>query len=143
MASVVSMRAGDRGCVLQRSAGYLGRVDDTGRDQVLVLVGAGVVAKVRIVVVADLAHDHSTFLTGIADDLAKRLFQGATDDRCTDLLVTLELLDQLIHVLGGAQQSYTTTRDNAFLNRSAGSVHGILNASLLLLHLGLGCRALP
>jgi hypothetical protein len=32
--------AGDRGCVLQSSAGYLGRVDDAGLDQVLVLVGA-------------------------------------------------------------------------------------------------------
>src|ERR1700679_3206870 len=80
--------AGDRGCVLQGSAGYLGRVDDAGLDQVLVLVGAGVVADIGILVLQDLAYDHCTLFAGVADDLAQRLLDGATDDLCTDLLVT-------------------------------------------------------
>src|ERR1700761_1856861 len=70
-------QAGNRSRILQRSAGYLGRIDHTSRNQIFVLVGAGVVAVVRVAVVADLADDHSTFLTGVANDLAKRLFQGA------------------------------------------------------------------
>ena len=84
--------AGDRGCVQQGSAGDLGRVDDAGLDQVLVLVGAGVVAEVGVLVLQDLADDNRAFFAGVADDLAQRLLDGATDDVCTDLLVTSRVL---------------------------------------------------
>ena len=40
-----------------------------------------------------------------------------------------------------ANQGHAAARDDAFLDCRAGCVHGVLDASLLLLHLGLGCRA--
>jgi hypothetical protein len=51
------MRPAIEAAFCRGSAGDLGRVDDAGLDQVLVLVGAGVVAEVGILVIQDLAHD--------------------------------------------------------------------------------------
>src|ERR1700722_12532307 len=59
-------KAGNRGSILQCRAGDLGGVDHTGLDQVLVLVGAGVVPEVRVRVLHDLAYDHGTLFPGIA-----------------------------------------------------------------------------
>src|ERR1700754_756115 len=47
----------DRSRVLQRRAGDLGRVDDPGLDQVLVLTGGGVEALTRVEPAALLGHD--------------------------------------------------------------------------------------
>jgi hypothetical protein len=38
---------GDRGGVLERDANDLGRIDDTGRDEILVAIGSGVVSVAR------------------------------------------------------------------------------------------------
>src|SRR5271170_3255563 len=133
-------KTGDRGRVLQCSAGNLGGIDHAGLYQVLVLIGGGVVAVMRVLVLHDFAYDHGTLFACIADDQAQWLLERTADKLCTDLLIAFESLDQVFHVFGRAKQGHTTTRNDAFLNRGAGGMHGILNPSLLLLHLGLGCR---
>src|SRR5204863_7595219 len=54
----------DRGRVLQRRPGDLGRVDDPRLDQVLVLTGRGVQALTRVEA-ADLLRHNSTLETGV------------------------------------------------------------------------------
>ncbi len=83
-------QASDRSRVLQSSARDLGRVDDAGLHQVLVGAGSGVVAEVGLLRFVDLADHNRTLFAGVRDDHAKRLFDRATDDRCTDLLIALE-----------------------------------------------------
>src|SRR5262249_17084302 len=53
------------------------------------------------------------------------------------VIVELELLDGR----DGAQQSRAAARNNAFLDGRTRGVHGVLDASLLLLQLSLGSRA--
>ena len=53
----------------------------------------------------------------------------------------LRVFDELVDILCRADESNAAAGDDAFLDRRAGGVHGVLNASLLLLHLGLGCGA--
>ena len=48
---------------------------------------------------------------------------------------------QFVECGDGANQRHTAARNNAFLDRRFGGVHGIFDASFLFLHLGLGCRA--
>src|SRR5580698_3051988 len=94
----------------------------------------------RVLVLYNLTDNHGTLFACIADDLAQRLLERTTDELCTVLLITFESFDQLFDVFGRAKQGYSTARHDAFLNRGAGGMHGILNASLLLLHFGLGGR---
>ena len=133
--------AGDRGCVLQCGPGDLGRIDNTGGYEIFELVRSGVVAVVVVLALVDLADDHRTFDTGIANDLAKRLFDGATNDLGADLLITLEGSDQFFDILGAAQQGNAAARDDAFFHGSAGCMHRVFNAGLLFLHLGFGCSS--
>ena len=86
----------------------------------------------------DLADDDSALFAGVRDDHAQRLFDRAADDRCTDLLVALERLDELLDSRGAANERDAAAGDDAFLDSRAGGVHRILDTSLLLLHLGLG-----
>src|SRR6185437_10045840 len=58
----------DRRCVLQRGARDLGGIDDAGRDQVLVLVGACIIAEVGLLRIEDLADDHGALLASVGDD---------------------------------------------------------------------------
>ena len=62
-------QARDRGRVLQRGAHDLGRVDDAGLQQVLVLVGRRVEAEGALVVL-DLVDDDRAFPAGVAGDPA-------------------------------------------------------------------------
>jgi hypothetical protein len=45
MASVVSINDGNAARILQGEANHLGGIDDTGFDEILILVGGGIVAK--------------------------------------------------------------------------------------------------
>ena len=65
----------------------------------------------------------------------------AADDRCTDLLVAFEALDDRIDRRRAAHQRHAAAGDDALFDCRAGCMHRILDAGLLLLHLGLGCRA--
>ncbi len=64
------------------------------------------------------------------------MFDRATDDLRTDLLVALEL--QRVDDLGAAQERHAAAGDDAFLDGRTGRVQRVFHAGLLLLHLGLG-----
>src|SRR4029079_8115544 len=129
---------GDGRRVEQLRLRHLGRIDDARLDEVLHLAGGGVVAVVALLR-EELAHDHRALLAGGVDDLAGRLLEGAADDGDADLDVALGL-DRLDR-LGGAQQRDAAAGDDALLDGRLGGVHGVLDARLLLLHLGLGRSA--
>src|SRR5712691_3083824 len=122
---------------LQSGADDLGRVDDARLNQVLVIVGERVESLVRLQL-ADLADDHGALVTGVCRDLTKRLFQGALDDAHAHGLVAMDL--QCIHDLHTPQKGDPAPGDDPFLHGRLGRVHGVFDASLLLLHLGLGGR---
>src|SRR5216117_2553497 len=127
------------GGVLQRRAGDLGRVDDAGRDQILVLVGLGVVAEVEL---GRLLHlpDHDRRLgPGVLRDDPDRLLERAADNLDAGLLVVIAAPD-LVERLLAPQERNAAARHDAFLDRRAGRMERILHARFLLLHLGLGGR---
>src|SRR5438093_10625750 len=66
--------------VLQRRAGDLRRVDDAGRDQILELVGLGVVAVVQFGRLLHLSHDDCVLGTRVLNNDADRLLERAADD---------------------------------------------------------------
>ena len=64
----------------------LGGVDDAALEEVLVLLGAGIVAVVALAVL-DLVDDDAAFEAGVLDNHAQRLLDGAADDLDAELLV--------------------------------------------------------
>ena len=124
--------------VLQGGAHDLGGVDHAGLDQVLVRLGEGVEALLRLHL-ADLAHHHGAFVAGVGRDLAQRLLERAPDDADAHRLVALGLHG--LHGLHAAQQRDAAAGHDALLDGRLGRVHRVLDAGLLLLHLGLGGRA--
>src|SRR5437879_6494821 len=126
--------------VLQRRAGDFGRVDDAGRDQILVLVGLGVVAEVQLGRLLHLPHDDCALGTRVLHDDPDRLLERAADDVDAGLLVVICAPD-LVERLLAPQQRYPAARHDALLDRGAGGVQRVFDPSLLLLHFGLGGRA--
>src|ERR1700733_9838977 len=131
--------ARDGSGVLQSETGYFGRVNHACLDQVAVFAGVRVVAEVLVLGFADFAQNDGTFVAGIVDDLAERLFKGALHDVDADGIVIMQL--ELIESRDAADQSHTAAGNDAFLDSRAGCVHRIFDASLLFLQLGLGCGA--
>src|SRR4051812_37081035 len=129
---------GDRRRVLQRRARDHRRVDDARGDEVDDLAGRGVqaVAGLRVAHVVD---DDRALEPGVVRDLAQRLLERAQDDLRARPLIALERVE--LDGLGRSQQRHAATRDDALLERRAGRLQGVLDAVLLLLHLGLGGRA--
>src|SRR5690606_32654686 len=118
-------------------AGDLGGIDDAGLDEVLVGAGGDVVA-VGALGGEDLLDDDGAFDTGVEAELLEGSLDGAADDLGAGLLVTLGGGDGGVDGLGWAQEGDTTAGDDAFGDGGAGGVEGVLDALLLLLHLGLG-----
>src|SRR5579863_5993249 len=130
---------GDRRSVLQRRAGDHGRVDDALGDEVHDLT-AGSVEAVVLLRLADVVDDDRALEAGVLRDLTERLLQRAEDDLRAGLLVGVaDGLD--VEGLLGDQQSGATARDDALLEGGAGGLQRVLDAVLLLLHLGLGGSA--
>src|SRR2546423_1807788 len=129
----------DRRRVLQRGAGDLGRVDDAGRNQILVLVGESVVAVVGLLRGPDLLNDDRTFAPSVLHDHAHRLLERATDDVDTDLLIALVQLERLERLLR-AHQRYATARNDPLFHSCTRSMQSIFDSCLLFLHLALGRR---
>src|SRR5688500_327107 len=127
----------DRRGVLQRAANDLRRVDDAGLHQVLVGLGRRVEALV-LLHLADLRHHDGTLGAGVGRDVAHRLFDRALHDLQADQLIALEL--QLVEHLRRADQGHAAAGHDAFLDGRLGRVHRVLDARLLLLHLGFGGR---
>src|SRR5205085_5491016 len=82
-----------------------------------------------------LDHDRA-FDTRVEADGADGLLEGAADDVDADLLVAvaLELAEHDLR----AQQRDAAARNDALFDGRAGRVQRVLDAGLLLLHLGLG-----
>src|SRR5439155_9046232 len=91
----------DAGGVLEGVAGDLGRVDDTGLDEVGVFLLEGVVTEVALAL-ADLGDDDTAVLAGVVGDLVERGRAGAGDDLVADLLVVGHALG--LDARGGAEQ---------------------------------------
>src|SRR6266487_1796313 len=127
------------GGVLQRRAGDLGRVDDAGRDQILVLVGLGVVAVVQLGRVPHLADHDRRLGPGVLRDDPDGLLERAADDLDAGLLVVIAAPD-LVERLLAPQERHAAARHDALLDRGAGRMQRVLDPGLLLLHFGLGGR---
>src|SRR6478735_2960003 len=128
----------DRGCVLQRRARHLDRVDDAGGEQVDVLTRRGV-ETVTGLETAHLLRDDATLETGVDRDLLERGLGRDAHDVGAGRLVTLE--HELVERLGGLDESDATTGDDALLDGSLRVADGVLDAVLALLELDLRGRA--
>src|SRR5271157_837333 len=126
----------DGACVLQCRPRDLGRIDDAGLHQVLELIGLRVVAEVLVFRLANSAHNNRALFARVDNDLAQRLFERAAHDVGADPLVAFQV--QRLDGVAAAQQRHAAAGNDAFLHRGAGGVHRVLDAGLLLLHLGFG-----
>ena len=113
--------------------GYLGRVDDTGCEKILVSIGTGIVAIVTFAVL-DLLNHYCAFFTGIGHDLAEGFFDGAKHDVDTGGLIVIGTLE-VFKRLHATDVGHTATGDNAFGDSRTGCRKSIVNAVFLLLHL--------
>src|SRR5208337_5143281 len=105
-----------------------------------ILFGLRVEAVGLRLVVVDLADHDRAFDAGVLDDLADRRFERLHHDVDAGLLVgvfALELGDRAL----GAPKRDAAARNDAFLDRRAGGVEGVVDAVLLLLDLDLGRAA--
>src|SRR5207244_2352145 len=109
-------------------------------DQILVLVGLGVVAEVQLGRLLHLPHDDCALGTRVLHDDPYRLLERAADDVDAGLLVVIRAL-YLVERLLAPQQRYAAARHDALLDRGTGGVQCVLHPGLLLLHFGLGGRA--
>src|SRR3954451_7467788 len=128
----------DRGSVLQRRARDHRGVDDAGLDQVGDLAGGRVQALVGLGL-ADVVDDDRALETGVERDLTKRLLERTEHDLRARRLVVLEPVDR--DRVSSAQQRDAAARHDALLEGGAGGLQRVLDAVLLLLHLGLGGSA--
>ena len=127
--------AGNRSGVLQSRTYDLGGVDNASFQQIFVLVSRGVEAEGALAL-ANAVDDDAAFTAAVLGNPAHWLLDGAADDGDAVLLLLGEL--QAVQSGLSANQRYTTAGNNALFNSSAGSMQCILNACLLLFHLGLG-----
>ena len=130
---------GDRGRVLQRGADDLGRVDDAGLDQVLVLVGLGVEALVAPSSRGPWPRPRRP--RGRRCPRSGAAAPRARAGRCATPTASSPAAFTAVDRLRRAQQRDAAAGDDALLDRRLGRVHRVLDAGLLLLHLGLGRRA--
>src|SRR5207248_10057759 len=119
---------------------HLGRIDDTGLDQVDIFVSRRVEAEVHVFIGANFLDDDRAFVTRVVHDLTQRLFERAANNLDADLLVRIVELEVVQRALA-TQQSDATARNDAFLNRGTRGVHGVFDASFLFLQLSFSCRA--
>ena len=133
-------QAGDRRRVLKRGAHDLGRVDDAELHEIAELAGLRVVAVTIFLRVEQLAHDDRAVAASVVDDLASRRLDRLAHDVDAGLLVGIGDLHG-VERGDGAQQRDAAARRNAFLDRRAGGVEGVVDAVLLLLDLDLGRAA--
>ena len=124
--------AGDRGAVLQRGAGDLGGIDDSGGEHIAPGAGLGVVAELGIGALPDPADDDSAVDAGVFGDVARGLFDGFLNDRGAESLVAGEL--EVTGGRSGADQGGAAAGDDAFFDRGAGGVQGVLDQGLAFFH---------
>src|SRR5579863_4475125 len=131
---------GHGGCVLDRGANHLGRVDDALGDQVAVFAGLAVEAVGILILFEDLADDHRAVFARIDGDLTSRPGQSLAHDLDAGLLVVVLGADALER-FGSTQQRDAAARQDTFFHSRAGRMHRVIHAILALLHLDLGRAA--
>ncbi len=82
-------KACDTGGVLQRRAGYPGRVDDAGLNKILVCFSLDVEAEI-ILPVSDLPEYDGAFESCVVDNPSQRLFERFLPQPSTSMIRTLE-----------------------------------------------------
>ena len=85
--------------------------------------------------------DDRALEAGVVGELAERLLERAQDDRRTRLRSSSPSSSSLIDGLAGVQERDAAARHDALLEGRAGGLQRVLDAVLLLLHLGLGGSA--
>src|SRR5581483_2768453 len=117
------------------------RVADSGLQQVLDLAGLDVQAE-ALRRGADVRHRDRALEARVGRELPERLLERAEDDLRTRLLVTLEGAEHLVaDRVRGVDERDAATGDLTLLEGRTSSLQRVLDAVLLLLHLGLGGRA--
>ena len=86
-------QAGDRRSIQKGGSCHHGGINDTGRNQILVLLGLGIETKVGILALGDLSQHYRAFLTRVLDNLTQRLFECPSENIDTDLLVCIFQLE--------------------------------------------------
>src|SRR5690606_15086219 len=106
-------------------------------EHVAVFAGEGVEAVVVLVLRLDVLGDDGAVVAGVDGDLLDGGGDGAADDVDADLLIADEALEVVQRASGAEDGGAAAGEDARFDGRAAG-VHGVFDAGLLLLHLGLG-----
>src|SRR5262249_5172684 len=102
-----------------------------------ILVGFGCsVEAERAASFTDFFDNNGAIFASVLRDLAERLLDRALDEADAEGLFAVEL--EVIECLRRAEKRDTAALDDAFLDRRARGVEGVLDAGLLLLHFGLG-----
>src|SRR6266851_4010014 len=91
IASVVNMSEAIEAAFLQSRPGDLGRINDAGLHEVLVLLSGRVESEVWILVAADLLHYNRALGSGVENDLPNRLLTRAAYDVDAELLIAIHL----------------------------------------------------
>src|SRR5581483_9853509 len=117
------------------------RVADPRLEEILDLAGVDVQAE-ALLRVPDVRNRDRALEARVRRELAERLLERADDDLRARRLVAVELAEHV--VLDGIRrvdERDAAAGDLALLERRAGGLERVLDAVLLLLHLGLGRRA--
>src|SRR5207249_54981 len=103
-------------------------------DEILDLARIDVQALARLRRAHGVDHDRA-LEARVRRQLTERLLERAQDDLRARPLVALERLTGRLDGRGRVQQRNAAAGDDAFLERRAGRLEGVLDAMLLLLHL--------
>src|SRR4029077_4938948 len=129
----------NRSSILKGETRYFCRINDAGLDHVAIVAGIGIQSPVIILRLAHAAYNNCAFMAAVECDLPHGLFERALHDVDADGFVIVQL--ELFERRDAANQCDAAAGNNAFLDSCASGVLGVLDASLLFLQLGLGCRA--
>ena len=134
-------RGRNGGSVLQRGARDLRRVDDAFFEHIAVGVGQRVVAVADGRLRLEVLDEDGALDAGVRRDLADRLLERLQNDRRAGLLVALNGLDIRLDSRDRVDERGAAACNDAFLDSRLRRCERVLDAELLLLHLGLGrCR---
>ncbi len=122
-----------------RRTRHLDRIHDTVGEQVAVGQSRGVEA-VALVECRDLADHDGSVDARVGGDPEQRRVQCSTYDCDTGCFVARQA-QVVLERQCGLCQCRTASGDDALFDSSLGCVHGIVDAELAFLELGLGCRS--
>jgi hypothetical protein len=104
--------------IFQRDPGHLRRIDNPGLQQILILIGAGIVTEIGLAFL-HLLYDDAAFNTAVDHDLPDGFFQRPLDDRDTRRLILIGAF-QLLQGFDSADISDPAARNDTLFYRSAG-----------------------